>query len=139
LIDKVESFGGAVAAIERGWLAEQIAESAYRFQQQVERGERTVVGVNKYAEDAAGRERLELLRVNPALGQRRAESLRQFRVRRDPAALQSALAELGEAASGTANLMPPTIAAVRAGATVGEIADALRQVFGIHTAGGYRG
>jgi methylmalonyl-CoA mutase, N-terminal domain len=139
LIDKVESFGGAVAAIERGWLADQIAESAYRFQQQVERGDRTVVGVNKYSEDAAGKERLELLRVDPALGQRRAEQLRQLRSRRDAAVLQSAQAQLTEAAKGTANLMPPTIAAVRAGATVGEIADALRQVFGVHTAGGYRG
>ncbi len=139
LIRKVESLGGAVAAVEQGWIEQEIAESAYRYQQQVERGERIIVGVNKYGGDAAAEGRLELLKVDAALGERRIELLRQFRASRDNSRLQAALAELQKAAGGSANLMPPTIAAVRAGATVGEIADALRQVFGVHTAGGSRG
>lgn len=139
LIEKVEALGGAVAAIERNFLQDEIADSAWRFQQSVERGERTVVGVNKYADTDAGAAKLDLLKVDPLLGARRTALLGDYRARRDVALLSSALANLAEAARGEANLMPPVIAAVRSGATVGEASDALRSVFGVHSTGGHRG
>ncbi len=130
LIARVEAMGGATAAIESGFVQEQIADSAYRFQQELEQGRRTVVGVNKYTEGTAPR--ATLLKVDPELAARRADRLAQFRKQRNRDDVDRTLSELRSAAGATANLMEPILCAVRAGATVGEISDALRGIFGEH-------
>ncbi len=134
LIDRIEAAGGATAAIESGLMQQEIAESAYRYQQQVEKQERIVVGVNRYkeGEGATGVQGLRLLKVDPDLGRRRAEELARFRQQRDRAKLEAALARLAETARSSGNLMEAIVPAVRAGATVGEVSDALRAVFGEH-------
>ena len=134
LIGKVEQMGGVVAAIEQGFMQNEIADSAYKYQQAVEKKQRIVVGVNKYEEGSKGAREQgiegKLLRVDPELGNRRAEGLARFRQTRDGARLSAAVSDLREAAKGTANLMIPIVAAVRAGGTVGEISDVLRAEFG---------
>ncbi len=142
LIGKVEQMGGVVAAIEQGFMQNEIADSAYKYQKAVEAKQRIVVGVNKFEEvvkrssgpvvECGDKERteLKLLKVDSALGKRRAAELVEFRQKRDAQTLNSSLAALHEAAKGTANLMTPIVAAVRAGGTVGEISDALRAEFG---------
>lgn len=134
LIGKVEQMGGVVAAIEQGFMQNEIADSAYKYQQAVEKKQRIVVGVNKYEEGIErSRDRGiegKLLKVDPALGDRRAAELAVFKQKRDGAMLNTAMSDLRDAAQGTANLMKPIVAAVRAGATVGEISDALRAEFG---------
>jgi methylmalonyl-CoA mutase N-terminal domain/subunit len=134
LIGRVEAAGGATAAIEAGLMQQEIAESAYRFQQQVEKQERIVVGVNKYKEesDGSGAQGLRLLRVDPELGRQRVEELARFRQQRDRTRLEAALGQLAETARGSGNLMEAIVPAVQAGATVGEVSDALRGVFGEH-------
>ncbi len=131
LIEKIEAAGGAVPAIESGFMQQEIADSAYRYQQQVEKQARVVVGVNKYCEDgdAAG-PRFELLKVDPELGKARASALARFRQERNRAQVEVALARLADTARGSGNLMDAIVAAVRAKATVGEVSDALRSVFG---------
>jgi methylmalonyl-CoA mutase N-terminal domain/subunit len=133
LIAEIDAMGGAVAAIERGWMQEQIGESAYRAQQAVERGESVVVGVNKFAEAEAAVE-IPVQRIDPAIERAQVERLQAMRAARDAARWGEALAAVRRAAEGTANIMPPLIEAVDAGATVGEIADVLRTVFGRHVA-----
>lgn len=128
LIEQIEGLGGATAAIEQGFVQNEIAESAYRDQQEIEKGHRVVVGVNRYTEAAPTEQRL--LKVDPELGERRAEALARFRAQRNQEQVGTALEELRRRARGTDNLMPPTLEAVRAGATVGEIADAMRTEFG---------
>ncbi|MFO7676135.1 MAG: methylmalonyl-CoA mutase family protein [bacterium] len=130
LIEEIDRLGGATAAIEKGFMQDAIVETAYRFQQDLETRRRIVVGVNKYTE--TGPERPELLRVNEELGRERADELARFRAGRNADAVRAALARVAEVARGEANLMETFIPAVRAGATVGEISDALRSVFGEH-------
>ena len=128
LIAKIDEMGGMVAAIERGWVQQQIEQAAYEFGQSVERGERIIVGVNKYQVDdepAPG-----LFRPDPNAGARQIEKLRRVRAQRDNARVQETLCTLREAARGTENLMPHILNAVRAYASVGEICDALQSVFG---------
>ncbi len=128
LIAEVEARGGAVSAIEQGFIQERIAESAWRYQQEVEKGKRIVVGVNRFSDNV--QPQLKLLRVDEALALRRQGELKEFRARRDSRVVNAALAEVARVAETEENLMPAILAAVRAGATVGEISDALRQVFG---------
>jgi methylmalonyl-CoA mutase N-terminal domain/subunit len=130
LIEEIDRLGGATAAIEAGYMQNAIAETAYRFQQDLEARRRVVVGVNKYAETETGKP--ELLRVDRELGHRRSGQLARFRAARDAGAVRAALAAVAEAARGNANLMEAIIPAVRAGATVGEVSDSLRSVFGEH-------
>jgi methylmalonyl-CoA mutase N-terminal domain/subunit len=130
LIERVEGLGGPAAAIEQGFMQDEIAESAYRYQQAVEQGKRVVVGVNRFQQEA--RTRPDVLKVDPELGRRRAEELAKYRARRDQPKLQSALEALRKTARSADNLMPAILNAVRAEATVGEIADALRAEFGEH-------
>jgi methylmalonyl-CoA mutase N-terminal domain/subunit len=130
LIEHIDSLGGATRAIEQGFMQQEIADSAYRYQQQVESGKRIVVGVNKYAESAPTA--TATLKVDPALAGRRCEELARFRGQRDASRLKASLSALSTAAQGSANLMEPIVEAVRASATVGEMSDALRSVFGEH-------
>jgi methylmalonyl-CoA mutase N-terminal domain/subunit len=134
LIGKVEQMGGVVAAIEQGFMQNEIADSAYRYQQAVEKGQRIVVGVNRYEEGIKDSKNQgfeeKLLKVDPELGKRRTAELERFRQTRDGDRVRQALVRLGETAATTGNLMEPIVAAVRLGCTVGEISDAFRSVFG---------
>jgi methylmalonyl-CoA mutase N-terminal domain/subunit len=128
LIRKVDEAGGMVAAIEKGIPQREIQNAAYAFQKGVERGDNVVVGVNKFA--IQNEEKPELLRVDEALGERRRREVAGYRESRDNGSVRAALDALAKAAAGTDNLMPGIIAAVKAEATVGEIADTLRKEFG---------
>ena len=127
-IRKIDDIGGSVRAIEVGYMQNEIEEAAYQFQKDMEEGKRVVVGVNKFqtAEDI----RPEVLRVDPEIGRRQAQKLAALRERRDNLAASAALTALEDAARGSANLLPRILAAVEAWATLGEISDTLRRVFG---------
>jgi methylmalonyl-CoA mutase N-terminal domain/subunit len=127
-IEKIDSMGGALVAVERGYMQREIQESAYRYQQTVEQGDNVVVGVNRFTvqEDHPPK----LLRVDPEVGRQQAERLAALRVRRDNTQVQTALVNLGAAAQGTDNLLPSILAAVEAYATTGEICGVLRKEFG---------
>jgi methylmalonyl-CoA mutase N-terminal domain/subunit len=126
--DTIDRMGGMVAAIERGYPQKEIAESAYRFQQAVEQRQRIIVGVNEFVD--ADEQRIGTLYIDESVAERQAARLADVKKRRDDAALQRSLQDLQEAARTDANTMPPLIAAVRAYATIGEMCDALRQVWG---------
>ncbi len=128
LMDEVARAGGAVSAIESGWMQQAIQNASYAYQQDVETGKQVVVGVNRYrAEDEDPK---LIFRVDPRLAAAQAKRLAAARSERDERAAQAALANLTDAARGTADLMPPIMQAVKAYATLGEICSALRAVFG---------
>jgi methylmalonyl-CoA mutase, N-terminal domain len=130
-LDEIDAMGGTLAAIEGGFQQRQIQESAYRVQREIERGDRVVVGVNRFRDDEVGA-RPALLRIDPDGERRQVESLRRVRTGRDAAAWEAAMRRLEDEARGEANLLPSIIEAVAAYATVGEIADRLRSVWGVH-------
>jgi methylmalonyl-CoA mutase, N-terminal domain len=130
LIEQVFSYGSAVDAIEQGFQKQEIETSAYRIANQVDAGERVVVGVNRFAVDAE--ERYEPLRVDPAIEQGQAERLATLRAERDGGAVQAALTDLAKAAEGTQNLLPVMKDALRLRATVGEVCHTLRGVWGVY-------
>ena len=131
-IDQIDRMGGAVAAIEKGFIQKEIGASAYRFQREIEKGERIIVGLNRFQthEDKL----TGLLKVDPEVGAKQVARLQELKNTRDNAAVQQALAELKTAAEGTDNLMPPILKAVKALATLGEVCDTLRGVFGEYEA-----
>jgi methylmalonyl-CoA mutase N-terminal domain/subunit len=131
LIDRVEAKGGSLLAIEAGELQREIQDSAYRFQRQVESGERVQVGVNRFVEEGETTN-IELLRIDPEAERAQVERLRALRVRRPEAPWRASLDALERRARDGGNLMPVLIDAVLAWATVGEIANRLRSVFGEH-------
>lgn len=128
LIGRIDELGGAVAAIEQGFYQDEIARAAYRAQLAVERGEQVIVGVNRYVEDEVTVP--ETLRIGEEVARRQAERLRALRSRRDTAAVERALARIEAAARTEENLIPHVLAAVEAYATVGEVANRLRRVWG---------
>jgi len=127
-IDKIDGLGGAVAAIEQGFYQDEIHEAAFRIQQGVETGDRVIVGVNKFVEDDEALP--ELQRIGEEEAKRQAERTRLFKAERSRAAVEEALAAVGETARGTGNLLLPMKEALRARATLGEVSDVLREVFG---------
>jgi methylmalonyl-CoA mutase N-terminal domain/subunit len=127
--DRIEKLGGVVAAIKENFFQREIAEASFRYQSEVERGERIVVGVNRYVQQ--DEEPIALLKIDPALEAEQIERVKALKGRRDSAAAEAALSELKRAASGEANLMPPIITAARAQVTMGEMCDAWREVWGI--------
>jgi methylmalonyl-CoA mutase N-terminal domain/subunit len=131
LLDGIEARGGALRAIERGEIQREIQESAYRFQQEVEAGERVIVGVNRFADEGEA-PMGDLLRIHPDVEREQVERLRALRARRDAAPWAAALKTLEDRARTGENLMPAIIEAVTVEATVGEIAGTLRGVFGEH-------
>jgi methylmalonyl-CoA mutase, N-terminal domain len=133
VIAEIDAMGGAVAAIESGWMAEQIGESSYRAQQAIERGEAGIIGVNAFVETTDAPP-MPIQRVEAASERAQVARLQAFRAARDTVRLEAAMIAIRAAAEGTANVMPPLIEAVDAGATVGEIAGLLRSVFGRHVA-----
>jgi methylmalonyl-CoA mutase N-terminal domain/subunit len=127
-IKRIDDLGGAVKAIEQGYIQQEIQDSAYAWQMDVEKGERIIVGLNKF--QIKENPPKGLLRVDPAVGERQKQKLVALRAGRDQKAVDSALASLRCAARGTDNLMPPILEAVRAYATLGEICGVLREEFG---------
>ncbi|MEU2441852.1 methylmalonyl-CoA mutase family protein [Streptomyces rubradiris] len=130
LIQAVEDRGGAVAAIEQGFQKSQIEESAYRIALEIDKRERTVVGVNAYVLDEE--EPYEPLRVDPRIETEQCERLAALRGERDNAAVRRAMDALRAAAEGTGNVLPPMREALRLRATVGEVSHALRDIWGVH-------
>ena len=128
ILNKIDEQGGTLAAIEAGTVQREIHESAYREQQAIECGEQIIVGVNRFTEGNAPA--ITGLQVDPKIEQIQIERVRRHRERRDNARSRTALDAVGATARGEANLIPPIITAVEAGATVGEITDSLRTVFG---------
>ena len=125
---RIDALGGMLRAIEQGYVQAEIQRAAYEYQMAVERREQIVVGMNEYqAEKSAP---IPLLRIDPEIERAQVERLRALRARRDAAKMKAALAEVERRARSTDNLMPAVLAAVEAWATVGEIADTLRRVFG---------
>jgi methylmalonyl-CoA mutase N-terminal domain/subunit len=131
-IDQIDRLGGAVAAIEQGFVQREIGASAYRYQQEIEKGERVVVGLNRF--QVKGEEKIPLLKVDPEMEDKQKARLKELRQTRDNAAVSQTLAQLKTAAQGADNLMPPILSAVRTLATLGEICDTLREVFGEYEA-----
>ena len=129
-IEKIDAMGGMLRAIETGYVQREIQRSAYEYQRAVEKGERVVVGVNRYRTEQ--KESIPTLRVDPAIEREQAERLAALRVRRAAQKVQAALAAVETRARTGENLMPAIAEAVEAYATVGEISDALRRVFGEH-------
>jgi methylmalonyl-CoA mutase, N-terminal domain len=126
---RIDELGGVIAAIEDNFFQREIADASFRFQSAVERGERVIVGVNRYELD--DEEPVEILRIDPALERRQVERVQALRARRDGAAVERRLAELKAAASGETNVMPALVAAARDHVTMGEMCEALREVWGV--------
>ena len=129
-LKKIESMGGAVAAIAAGYMQREIQESSFRTQRALESGDQTTVGVNRFGEQEATSP--PVLRVEPQIEQDQKARLERLQSRRDSKQVEARLERVKEAARGEANLLPPIIDAVEGYATVGEISDVLRQVFGLH-------
>jgi len=132
LIERVDEMGGAVAAVESGFVQGEIEEAAFRYAQEVESGERVIVGVNRFREEE-GRE-IELLHIDPEAERRQLERTARVRTRRDAASADAALRAVRAVAEGTDNLLPPMREALRAHCTVGEVCGVLRDVFGTYDA-----
>jgi methylmalonyl-CoA mutase N-terminal domain/subunit len=123
-----------VAAIEAGYLQGEIDQAAYEFAKQVDSGEKIVVGVNRFAEGDAVEP--DIFPIDPALQQAQTERVRAVRARRDQAAVAAALDDVLAAARGTQNLLVPMRDALKREATLGEVSDVLREVFGLYQPGG---
>jgi methylmalonyl-CoA mutase N-terminal domain/subunit len=132
LIQQVDELGGAVAAVEQGFVQREIEEAAFRYSQQVESGERVIVGVNRYEEEEP--EPIELHRIDPEAEQRQLARTAQVRAERDAASAEAALAEVRAAAGDAQNLLPPLREALRARCTIGELCNVLREEFGMYDA-----
>ena len=130
LLDRIEAAGGTLTAIEQGVIQREIQESAYRAQQRIDSGEDVVVGVNRFAVDAGMP--IDVLAIDPEIERRQIARVRAVRAARDAAACRAAIEAVTGAARGSANLVPPIVRAVEARATLGEISDAMRRVFGEH-------
>ena len=143
IIDRIDALGGTLAAIEAGVIQREIQDAAYLAQQRIDAGQSVVVGVNRYADLPAeagshgtpgtgGGRGIETLKIDPAIESTQVARVQRVRATRDQSAWRSALDAVTAAARGTGNLVPPIIQAVEAHATVGEISDAMRVVFGEH-------
>jgi methylmalonyl-CoA mutase N-terminal domain/subunit len=133
LIDRIDELGGAVAAVEQGFIQAEVEEAAFRHAREVEAGERLIVGVNRF-HDENERADVELHRLDPDVERRQIERTRNVRAGRDGPAVDAALRRVEETARGQANLLPPMRGALAARCTIGEICDVLRGVFGTYDA-----
>jgi methylmalonyl-CoA mutase, N-terminal domain len=128
--DRIRGLGGVVAAIKENFFQREIAEASFRYQSEVEQRQRVVVGVNRY--DVEDEQPLEILKIDPSLEGKQIARVQALRARRDSTAVEAALTRLKEdAASEDRNLMPPIVEAARAYVTMGEMCDALREVWGV--------
>ncbi|MBV9283058.1 MAG: methylmalonyl-CoA mutase, partial [Acidimicrobiia bacterium] len=129
-IEKVDGMGGAVAAIEAGYMQDEIEQAAFAWAKAVDDGEKVIVGVNRFTEEAP--EPPEVFPIDPELQKRQAERVQQLRKNRDQQAVDTALQQVKDAARGTQNVLYPMKDALRHKATLGEVSDALREVFGVY-------
>ncbi len=129
-LDEIDAMGGTLRALEAGFQQRSIQESAYRAQRAIDAGDQVVVGVNRFRDEQVAGPPIQ--RIDPEAERRQVAGVRRVRAERDPAAWAAAMRRLGDAARGTDNLLPPLIEAVKAYATVGEIADGLRTAWGLH-------
>jgi methylmalonyl-CoA mutase N-terminal domain/subunit len=130
-IRKIDEMGGAVKAVECGFIEDEIQDSAYRFQKAVESNDHVIVGVNRFQSEGAPP--TNLLRVDPAVRESQIGRLKKIRTERDSYSVNSALSLLRKCAAGNENLMPPIFDAVKKRVTLGEICGVLREVFGEYT------
>jgi methylmalonyl-CoA mutase N-terminal domain/subunit len=130
LIERVDEIGGAVEAVERGFVQGEIEDAAYAFTRAVESGDRTIVGVNRYVEN--DEEQIELHRVDPESERRQVERTQRVRSERDAGEADRALARVRDTAQGTENMLHPMRDALRARCTVGEICEVLREEWGMY-------
>jgi methylmalonyl-CoA mutase N-terminal domain/subunit len=129
-LKKIDSLGGSVAAIEAGFLQDEIEQAAFAYAKAIDDGEKVIVGVNKYVTEEA--EPAEVFPIDPALQAHQIERVRRLRASRDQAGVDAALADVEAAARGTQNLLVPMKEALRRRATLGEVSDVLRSVFGVY-------
>ena len=127
-LDRIDLLGGAIAAIEQGYIQREIQNAAYDYQRGIESGSNVIVGVNKFAQEQTGS--IPIFKIDPTLERQQVERLREVRASRSASEVAARLDALEQAASGTDNLLPHILASTEAYATVGEISDRLRQVFG---------
>jgi methylmalonyl-CoA mutase N-terminal domain/subunit len=127
-IEKIDAIGGMIKAIEEGYVQKEIANSAYSYQKEVENKERIIVGVNQFTTEESSPS--NLLRVNPEVEKLQKQKIDKIKHERDSSLVEKSLQNLKKAAEGTDNLITPVLEAVKAYATLGEIADILRDVFG---------
>ena len=132
IMSEVEARGGAVAAIESGWMQAQIADSAYRAQTKMESGKSVMVGVNKFVDPQAAAQQPQIQRIDPAIECEQKKRLTAFRARRDSSAVERHVGTIKRAASNGVPLMPQFVEAVDAGCTLGEVCNALREVFSVY-------
>jgi methylmalonyl-CoA mutase N-terminal domain/subunit len=130
IIERVDALGGIVPSINQGYPQKEIAASAYRYQRQVEAGERIIVGVNRYRDE--DEQPIPTLRIDHDVERRQIERIRAFRSRRDAAAAAEALGRVENACKTDANVVYPILGAVRAGITLGEICSVFRKVLGVY-------
>ena len=128
LINKIETMGGSVAAIEQGFMQEEIARSAYEYQKKIEQEEKIIVGLNKFR--VADEEKIPVFRIDDSIRDRQTEKINALKEKRNALSVANALSEIRRRAVGNENLMPAVIEAVEQYCTLGEIAGELRQVFG---------
>jgi methylmalonyl-CoA mutase N-terminal domain/subunit len=130
-IEKIDNMGGMIRAVEEGFPQREIADSAYQHQREVEAGTRTIVGLNRFQNDDQG-SNIELLKIDDAVGRQQLEKMKALKAGRDPKAVQQALAKVEGACRSGENLMPVLIDAVKVYATLGEISDVYRRVWGAY-------
>jgi methylmalonyl-CoA mutase N-terminal domain/subunit len=129
-LKKIEAMGGMLKAIERGYVQQEIQNAAYEYQQAVDRQQAVVVGVNRFQVESENEKPVPILRIDPALEPKQVERLRALRAKRNRETWQAAIRAVEDTARSGENLMPRILAAVGANATVGEISDAMRKVYG---------
>ena len=128
--EKIDAMGGMVAAIERCYPQKEILDAAYRYQQAVERGEKVIVGVNRFVVDEE--QPIDTLAIESGVADKQLDSLRRVKANRDGTAVRRSLAELRRAAATDENLMPFLLSCVKAYATLGEVCEEMKQVFGTY-------
>ena len=128
LIEKIDAMGGSVAAIEQGFIQNEIAKSAYEYQRQIEHGEKIIVGVNKFQSDE--KTSIPVLKIDESIQKIQTDKLHQIKAKRNQGKVAASLQQISDKAGGTENLMPSIVEAVENNCTLGEIADELRKVFG---------
>ncbi|MEW6202752.1 MAG: methylmalonyl-CoA mutase family protein, partial [bacterium] len=129
-IEKIDAMGGAVRAIEKGFLQKEIADAAYKYQKDVENCDKIVVGVNKFTEEE--KHAVELHKVDPEAEKKQTEKLKKLREERNNRLVKKSLENLERAAAGDGNMLPPILEAVKVYATLGEICDVMRKVWGVY-------
>jgi methylmalonyl-CoA mutase N-terminal domain/subunit len=129
-LDRIDAMGGAVQAIEAGFMQDEIERASFEYVKAIDDGEKVIVGVNRYVDDEP--EASDIFPIDPAMEASQVARTKAVRARRDGAAVEGALAEVRSAAAGTSNLLYPMREALRRGATLGEVSDVLRDEFGLY-------